>query len=601
MANRYTTVSLTTTSVTAGATLTINTAFGLSAFDIVSVIVVPGESPPAGGGIFDYKIYKSNSFTLGEELASWLNVIGVSGLFDGCDISAGLPGVEALESFVVPYDDDDATGQLHHSITNHDIVSHKYTIYITYCAAGGSVIIDVNSVPTSSPPNFNNTTPAAPGGSQNVQWQLAGGSISANVPIPATGSYLPSPTAKGGIIGGSLITLSVGGVNSFFTRTGIATGALFGFITGGFARNFCVVLVSSTGGLRRNLVIGSSILTSAADIAANALTLVADYSASPPSTIVSPASFFLLKQNIQPLWVKVTSINGTGTLVLGGWSVEFVSSPISYPFGMVLQDLNVNNSEVTASVSRFSMFFQESGSVSVFKSTENIAYTVMPVAGTFSLLFIEARSRNQDASGSLVISLRVNSANTSLVATFVASTVVPATASDAIHTASCAAGDLVSLGFVNNATVNSCSIYSCTVMFTPTNGSAIIAGSMTNCITSLIAGSTFYFCAFCGGDDSATLPATTAAAAGFPLPRAGTIKNLYVYVATASVAGTIVCTLYVNEVATALQITIGATVTGKVSDLTHSVNTNLGDRIALQVVNNGSGTIRLTSWSAEFA
>lgn len=74
---------------------------------------------------------------------------------------------------------------------------------------------------------------------------------------------------------------------------------------------------------------------------------------------------------------------------------------------------------------------------------------------------------------------------------------------------------------------------------------------------------------------------------------AGTLRNLFVKAATNGfTAATATFTVYVNNVATALTVTIAAGGTTLVADTTHSVQINNGDIVSIQFVstNTGSGT-----------
>jgi hypothetical protein len=72
---------------------------------------------------------------------------------------------------------------------------------------------------------------------------------------------------------------------------------------------------------------------------------------------------------------------------------------------------------------------------------------------------------------------------------------------------------------------------------------------------------------------------------------AGTLKNFYVRIGTTQPAsGSLVCTVFVNNVATALTITIAAgSVAGNYSDTTHTVAVSAGDRITFELKNNATG------------
>lgn len=75
-------------------------------------------------------------------------------------------------------------------------------------------------------------------------------------------------------------------------------------------------------------------------------------------------------------------------------------------------------------------------------------------------------------------------------------------------------------------------------------------------------------------------------------PEAGTLKNCYFRIAgTQPASGSLVCTLTVNGVATAIVVTVPAgSTTGTFSDTTHTAAISAGDRIGWTIVNNASGT-----------
>ena len=97
-----------------------------------------------------------------------------------------------------------------------------------------------------------------------------------------------------------------------------------------------------------------------------------------------------------------------------------------------------------------------------------------------------------------------------------------------------------------------------------------------------------YFYAPYGG------PAETALGVGgaeAQMPVAGTISNLYVYVADNTSTGNVAVTLYKNGSATSLTVTVTAATGGSFSDLTHSVTFVAGDLISMGVGASSAGVV----------
>ena len=92
--------------------------------------------------------------------------------------------------------------------------------YIINIPTGGGSI-SIGGTPVSNP-NFNSTTPAAPGGDVNVTWQVSGSNISGYVPnaTPA-GNSGDIQFNNGGVFGGeTLVPLAHGGTNADLSATG---------------------------------------------------------------------------------------------------------------------------------------------------------------------------------------------------------------------------------------------------------------------------------------------------------------------------------------------------------------------------------------------
>lgn len=93
-------------------------------------------------------------------------------------------------------------------------------------------------------------------------------------------------------------------------------------------------------------------------------------------------------------------------------------------------------------------------------ANENRIQFPSPLAGTAKNLYLYASQIDnaQPASGSLVCTLRKNATNTALTVTVAASGTVTTPVSDTTHTVSIVAGDLLTMGCVNNATAASFTI-----------------------------------------------------------------------------------------------------------------------------------------------
>src|ERR1019366_544128 len=157
--------------------------------------------PQGYDGLPDYYLQSSNPITpnLGLSLKGMDSVVAED--FVLIDTFAGLSGNIKINGAVIPL-----TNLINSATVTFTVVGSNVT---ANAVAGSSV--DVNGVPIAAP-NFNNTVPAAPGGATNVLWQVAGGSVSAYVVIPAAGVF---PVTKAAIASNWL--------NSYDAVTGLFT------------------------------------------------------------------------------------------------------------------------------------------------------------------------------------------------------------------------------------------------------------------------------------------------------------------------------------------------------------------------------------------
>lgn len=93
------------------------------------------------------------------------------------------PSLTANVAYTLPPDDGDAGEQLQTDGSG----------TLTWEPAGDEIL--VNAVAASSPTDFNDTTPAAPAGGQNVDWQLSGASVSAHLQLDAIETHIIADSA----------------------------------------------------------------------------------------------------------------------------------------------------------------------------------------------------------------------------------------------------------------------------------------------------------------------------------------------------------------------------------------------------------------------
>lgn len=110
---------------------------------------------------------------------------------------------------------------------------------------------------------------------------------------------------------------------------------------------------------------------------------------------------------------------------------------------------------VAASATRWSSI---GGAVGAPGTVEDNVSITCPVATIFSKLYVKT-SNTQDASGSLVLTFRKNFADQALTVT-IAANAAAGTFSDTSHSFTCAAGEVVSLQWTNNATATSAQVRS---------------------------------------------------------------------------------------------------------------------------------------------
>lgn len=123
MANRFQTESFTSASVSASSSLEINRTGLYNHMDIARIKCVPNSASD-----FTFEIYKDDGFTTLIYKATNVS----NALYDPMDYTSGSPA-EGQQGFLIPYDDDDDSRELHIKITNLDSGSaHTYDVEVDY-------------------------------------------------------------------------------------------------------------------------------------------------------------------------------------------------------------------------------------------------------------------------------------------------------------------------------------------------------------------------------------------------------------------------------------------------------------------------------------
>jgi hypothetical protein len=106
-----------------------------------------------------------------------------------------------------------------------------------------------------------------------------------------------------------------------------------------------------------------------------------------------------------------------------------------------------------------STVFAAISGLTTFNATESNRHFAVPVAGTIKNFYVKM-SGTQSATGTLVITIRNNATSSSVTVTVSSADGASPTKSDNVNSLSIAAGDLLSIQLVNNATVTSASVVS---------------------------------------------------------------------------------------------------------------------------------------------
>lgn len=220
-------------------------------------------------------------------------------------------------------------------------------------------------------------------------------------------------------------------------------------------------------------------------------------------------------------------------------------------------------------------------------ATEAVQHAVMPLPGTFRFGVLKTSSA-QSGTGSMVFTWRKNAVDQALTIT-VAAGAGAGSFSDLTNSFSCVAGDVIAVKIVNNATALSAGIIGLGSLFhgTETSYSHMRQGIAATGNTGTVAASTTTYTDFTGSGFNATENAVQ-----HVVPAMCSARDLYILTGgTQPATGSLVFTLRVNSVSTALVATISAGganglyfSTGEVGGIVQ------GDTIGLLVRNNATST-----------
>ena len=219
-----------------------------------------------------------------------------------------------------------------------------------------------------------------------------------------------------------------------------------------------------------------------------------------------------------------------------------------------------------------------------------------PATGTLSNLYVET-SNTQSATGSVVCTVQVADDDTDMVATITAGASA-GSFTDLTNTAVISSGDYLALKCVNNATATSASILTWTVRFqSSAGGGGTSVSTIHNSPFGVVAASSTRHSADGIGWQSAPTSVR------MKLPVTGTLSHLYVETTTTqSATGSMVCTVAVASVDTAITTTIAAgEVAGSFTDLVNTAAVTSGDYLHLKCVNNATASSAIVAtWSLRF-
>jgi len=442
---------------------------------------------------------------------------------------------------------------------------------ITASAASGSVTLSLPAAVT-APGSLTLTTRT--GTPATLATFDATGKLVAGAVYPgATG-----PTATtGGIIGGGFS--SGGATQPLFGNSATDTAQTAGMPSPGYVRGLYVTYAAAqAAGARTIFSLRPNQQPQGIDM------MVSDAAAAGTYTV--PYLMRFEKNSMADL--KTQAYSGTTATTPVGWSSEYLMDD----GGIILGTYWANAPTLSGATRFLTLPYSINGSGGLF-TTEPIAAVPIPITGTLKN-FCLATNNNQDASGTMVVTVVVNGSATAITVTVPVSALSGSVFCDYTHTAAITANQTLSVQVVNNATAGSGGLRNATIELLPTSGtSGIIGGGSIGAVAS---GSTAYWKPLTRTTNA------TEANVQVPMPRAGTMTNFCVQRSVAASVGTTTATIFKNGSASGQLTMTLANATGP-QCATGSVAIAAGDTLSMEVKNSVActgGCPTLGGWSADF-
>jgi hypothetical protein len=245
-----------------------------------------------------------------------------------------------------------------------------------------------------------------------------------------------------------------------------------------------------------------------------------------------------------------------------------------YAQGMIGQIIG-NGQNSTSGATRYLGLSSGGGA---WNTTESALVQVMPIAATISTTRVCLSGTS--GTGSRIFTVRKNSVDTSITANITNATC----SADTTNTVTVVAGDLVTLKQVTSGTLNSTrSMWAIKIQAANANEFPMLMSTMNQ----VGAGQTRYH--DLQGDFGGQF---TEQYTQYIFPTSGTLDKMYIKTDANAATSTLVTTLRINNVDTALATTLSAgnSTQNNVSDV---VPINAGDIASLKFVNNGSANLRV--------
>lgn len=209
--------------------------------------------------------------------------------------------------------------------------------------------------------------------------------------------------------------------------------------------------------------------------------------------------------------------------------------------------------------------------------TESVVTQVMPIDATVSVTRVCLSGAS--GTGSRIFTVRKNSADTGITTTISSATCN----ADITHSATYSAGDTISMKQVTSGTLNSTrAMWATKIRANNVREFPLLMST----VSQVGAGATRYHDLQGGFGGQFTEQYTQ-----YIFPTAGTVDRMFIKTDTNAVTSTLVTTLRINNVDTALVASVAAG-TSTQNNVANSINISAGDIASIKFVNNGSAALR---------